>query len=898
MPAKQQTSSSKQPHLAPIPQGLQDQLDQFRKQLWRSKIAEALLAGCAGLLVSFLFVFTLDRFIETPTSVRLIILLSGTSLFTVFAPYWIHRWVYGHRRENQLARLISHRFPKLGDRLLGAVELQDQNEGKETLSPQLRAAAMKTVAADASKVDLATALPTPRHRKFLLGVITLLGISLGLLVTFPDAGMNSLKRWLMPLADSDRFTFTRLDLSAIGTPERIPYGEAFSLKIPLAKDSAYRPETARARYGKGDWIEASLKDGAYTFDFPGQRAQDTVSIEAHDAQHALAFEPVMRPEVERVDALVELPEYLQRPDKNIDLRSGYITPVEGSSMVIETTITRKLMTASAELVGLPKEIENYPTPESETDQADTSQEQKRPPESIKLKIDGKKLTTKSIPITLEPLMLTIHWKDGYKLRPTNPFQIRIEPMEDQMPSSYIQGVEQQHVMLVEETLQFDVIAEDDFGLKACGISWQGIVNNTVPGEPADGELTITQGGPTRTNINSPFSFSPANLSIGPQKITLRAWSEDYKPGRGRIYSEPVVIYILSRSEHAQVLKNQFDSAIGELEDIARKEQNLNDENLRTERNMGKDLQNEASIKKLRAQQDAEAGNKERMQALTERMEKLFKDAVRNGEIENEALKKMASSLQTMKELSQEDMPQIEKKLGDAQDKRNTNEKSQQDLKEAIEKQNAAIKKMQEALKDAKEGNKMFEAGTFVNRLKRAARTQDAIAENIIGIIDQIIGQEYDQLDPVEQRSVKNSHARQRQNAAELHWIQEDLSSYYSRTQKPEHKELFETIRESMIDQELENLSKHIMANLSFSAIDQSKYWSDEIRKWVEKLEGSKNSGGGGGGGGGGQSQQDQDFEFMLKVMRMIQKEQGIRARTRALEDVRRSLQNQSSEQNP
>ena len=64
------------------------------KNLWRIKISEALLAGCTGLITSFLFVFLLDRFFETPTTVRLIILLAGTSLFAVFAPYWIHRWVY------------------------------------------------------------------------------------------------------------------------------------------------------------------------------------------------------------------------------------------------------------------------------------------------------------------------------------------------------------------------------------------------------------------------------------------------------------------------------------------------------------------------------------------------------------------------------------------------------------------------------------------------------------------------------------------------------------------------------------------------------------------------------------------------------------------------------------
>ena len=894
MPAKQ-PSSSNQSHLAPIPDGLQRQLEAFRKKLWRIKISEALLAGCAGLITSFLFVFLLDRFFETPTTVRLIILLAGTSLFVVFAPYWIHRWVYRHRRENQLARLISLRFPKLGDRLLGAVELQDQKEGKETLSPQLRAAAMNNVAAEASKLDLTAALPTPQHRKWLLTVISLLSISTILIFTFPHAGMNSLKRWIMPLSSTERFTFTRLDLSAIGTPERVPYGEAFSLTIPLAKDTARKPKVARARYGKGDWIEAPLANGSYTFEFMGQRAQDTVMIEALDAHHALPFEPVMRPETESIQALVKLPEYLQRADKNVDLRSGYMNLVEGSSISIETTATRKLKSAYAEIVVLSQDADLLSPPTPEEGQATEPAQEEKTPQEIPLQLNGKTLTSELIPIAAEPMMLTINWQDIYNLSAANPFQIRIEPLQDQAPSSYLQGIERQHIMLAEETIEFQVIAEDDYGLKACGISWDGAFNKAMPGSPAKGELTIAQGSPTKTTINTPFSFSPANLSIEPQKISLRSWTEDYKPGRGRVYSEPVTLFILSRLEHAQVLKNQFDSAIGELEDIARQEQNLNDENLRTERNMGKDLQTETSRKKLKLQQDSEATNKERMQELSKRMDKLFKDAVRNGEIEKESLKKMSNALQAMKELAQQDLPQIEKKLENAQDRRNTNQKSQEDLKEAIEKQNQAIEKMKKALEDAKEANKMFEAGTFVNRLKRSARAQDSIAHNIIDVIDQIIGSDYDELDPVEQRAVKKSHAKQRQNAIDLHWIQEDLASYYSRTQKPEHKELYDTMRGSMVDEELDELAKRIMANFSFSSITQSKRWADEIRKWVKQLDGEKNSGGGGGGGGGGGSQEEQDFEFMLKVMRMIQQEQDIRARTRSLEDLRRSLQTQSPE---
>ncbi|MEJ6780730.1 MAG: hypothetical protein QNK86_14780 [Akkermansiaceae bacterium] len=890
--------SSQPPHQAPIPEGLRNQLEQFKKRLWQVKIAEAVLAGFFGLLFSFLLVFGLDRFMETPNTVRLVILLVGVSLFVVFAPYWIHRWVYGHRRENQLARLISRRLPKLGDRLLGAVELQDQNEGKDTLSPELRAAAMRTVAADAAGQDLGKALPAARHRKWSLAVMTLFVIAVGSLVSVPDAGINALKRWLMPLSDTERYTFTQLDLSGINTPHRVPYGEAFDITIPLAEDTNRRPETARARYGEGDWVEATLVNNAYTFKFKGQRAQDEVRLEVDDARHNLPFEPVIRPAVENIRAAVKLPVYLERPDISADLRSGFITVLEGSDIKIQATATRALSSATAEIVTLPKEIdteaaptEEFPSESAEADdKAKVAKEDVSPPRKITLKVDGRKITTPPISVSSNSLIIPMQWRDIYGLKADSALKLRVESTQDQLPSTYIQGVDRQHIMLAEETIEFEVLAEDDYGLKACGISWQGEFTKPTGGTPAKGELTIEQGGPARTNLNKPFSFSPANLNIEPQKITLRSWTEDYKPGRGRIYSEPIILYILTRDEHAQVLKNEFDRAIGELEDIARKEQNLNDENQRIQRNQGKDLQKEEAKKKLGAQQDAERNNKERMQELTKNMEKLFKDAVRNGEIDKEALQKMAKALQAMKELSKDDLPKVEQKLQDAQSQRNTKEKSEQDLKDAIEEQKKAIEKMKQALKDANEANQNFEASTFVNRLKRAASEEEGIASTFIDLIDKVIGKGYEELDPVEQRAIKASYDQQRQTAADVRWIQEDLAHYFARTQKDEHKKLVDDMRASHIDEALEELASRVSSNVSFTSITESKQWAAQLKKWAKQLEGQKKKdGGGGGGGGGGGSPEDQDFEFMLKVMRMIQKEQDIRARTRSLEDLRRTI---------
>jgi len=883
---------------APMPEELRNQLDQFKKQLWRIKITEAVLAGCFGLLFSFLLVFCLDRLMETPHTLRLIILILGVSLFSLFAPYWIRRWVFGHRRESQLARLISQRFPKLGDRLLGAVELQNQNDGKDSLSPELRAAAMRAVAEETAKRDLSKALPSARNRKGALVVLTLIVLAGTALVTVPDAGINALKRWLMPLSSTERYTFTKLDLSNIETPYHVPYGESFSITIPLAKNSNRQPQVARARYGEGEWIKAPLTDGAYTFNFPGQRAQDTLHIEADDARHSLAVEPAIRPAMETLNAIVKLPSYLRRPDIQADLRSGYLTVLEGSQILLQTTLSRNITSATGSIITLPKESDQAenppplekefgPQPEHPTPQPQEASTPK--PAPLQLKINGRKITSDPIPIKDRPLLIPMEWTDIYGLAAEAPLKIRLESTQDQLPSTYIQGIERQHIMLAEETLKFDVLAEDDYGLKTCGISWQGEFTKPSSATPAKGELTLEQGSPTRTTLNKPFVFSPANFNIPPQKLILRSWTEDYKPGHKRAYSEPIVLYILTPDEHAQVLKNQFDRIIGELEDIARKEQNLNDQNQRLERKDGKTLQKETNKKKLQSQQDAERENKERMDKLTKRMEKLFKDAVRNGGIDKDVLKKMSRAQQSMKELTQEDMPKIEQKLQDSQSQRNTAKKTKKDLQEAIEAQKKAIAKMKKALKDANDANRDFEASTFVNRLKRAASDEDGIAATFIDSINKLIGCEFKDLDPVEQRTVKAAYEQQKQTAGDVRWIQEDLTHYFARTQKEEHKKLIDLMRKSKIDEALDILSGRVKSNISYSSITESKRWAKQLRKWAKQLSPDKD-GAGGGGGGGGASQEDKDFEFMLKVMRMIQKEQDIRARTRSLEDLKRSLQ--------
>lgn len=904
----------------PIPEDLRKQLADFQQALWRIKITEAALAGIFGLIFSFLLVFLLERFFPISAFSRLLILLAGTSITAVFAPFWIRRWVYGHRREEQLARLISKKFPKLGDRLLGIVELQNQSEDRKALSPELREAAMAHVAAQAAKRDITEALPSSRHKKLTLGVaLALTAVILGFIIA-PKAGANALKRWLMPLSDTAHYTFTQFETSQIPDPLVVPLGEAFTLTAPLKSSSDDRPETARARYNQQDWIQAHLgKDHQYRFDFAGQETQGSITLEAGDTSLTLSVHPHLRPEIDHFQALITLPDYLQLPPRKVDTRTGVLNSLEGSQVTLSGSFTREIAEASArfraearEQTGTsPAEPAIQTTTPQQLRQAEASLAAKSSelekavdipaPHPLQLSISGNRISTEPITLGSFHAQIPFTWTDVLGLQGADSFKVRIESSKDLPPTAYIQGSERNIVILPEETLELDITSEDDFGLKEIGIAWKGELTQATSENPAHGSLIIQTGSPSSTRLSDKVLFSPQTYGITPQKIQLMAYTMDYKPDRAITYSEPINIYILTREEHAQTLKNRFDRIISELEDSARKELHNLDLNERLDKTQSaQELQNEKNQQTLAASQEEEAKNAEKLKKIAQKMEELFKDAARNGEIDIQTMKDMADAMTNMKELAETDLPQIEQKLAETQDQKSTPEKTESDLKEAIQKQKEALKKMQETIEKTNQASENFEASTFANRLKKASTDeghistalQSALKGETENAVLPILGAatDSDDIDPVHARLLKELSKKQHHTTIDVRWIQEDLERFHARTQKPIHKEIHQAMSQSLIDEHLERLRKMIAENRTFSSARLSQQWANTLKKWAEKLQGSTNQNNqGGGGGGGGAASENQDFEFMLKVMRMVQAEQDIRARTRSLEQMLRSL---------
>lgn len=904
--------SDPSPQLTPIPKELKKQLAEFQRQLWRTKIVEAILAGFFGLIISFLVVFVLDRFIATPPLARLGILIAGTSLFAIFAPLMMRRWIYGHRKEGQLARLISKKFPKLGDRLLGVVELQDQKESHKTLSPELRTAAMAHVARQVGKKDMGEALPICHYKKLGLGVAlgalcVILGFSFA-----PKAGSNALKRWLLPLSDTERYTFTQLDLSGLPDPYTVPYDEPFVIIVPLKEETDDRPAIATARYGLQDWLETDLGEKGYRFEFQGQQSSDVLTLRVGDALHRIRIEPEIRPELTALDAKVTLPAYLQIETKTIDIRSGTLSALAGSKIELEGTFSRDLKSATGTVSALPPDDEVVSTFE-EASETETEQPAPLPdPTPLELTIFEDRITSSPIELGEFRVEIPLQWTDVKGLESSTSFNLKIQTAHDQAPLVYTQGIERQIVILAGETLEFEVLTEDDYGIQEIGLMWQGEFTKPTDESPASGELLLKQGSPSNSRLSELAIFSPKTHGIVPQKLTLVGYAQDFKPERERSLSEPIIIYILTEDEHAQLLKQRFDRLIGELEDAARREQNNLDTNERLDQlNKPEDLQNEENKEKLAQQEDAEDQNAEKMEEITKKMEELFKDAARNKSIEKETMKKMADSLQNMKELAKQDLPEIEKKLNESQDNKSTPEKAKKDLQEAIEKQKEALKKMQETIKKANEANNNFEASTFINRLKRAASDEDGISNKLVSSMTgqnseskkaatPLLGAaaESDTFDPVFRRMIEMLGTQQRRTGSDVNWIQEDLANFYARTQKEIHKEIVDDMKKSEISLKLEGLQTRISKNRSFTAALEAKKWGAQLREWAKKLEGTPpDAAGGDGGGEGGANPEEKDFEFMLKVMRMVQAEQDIRSRTRSLEQLMRSVELRKAGQN-
>jgi hypothetical protein len=616
-----------------LPESLRRQLDAFRRTVWTIKAIEAVCGALFGVLVAWLVLFLLDRVSDTPAAVRWTLFAAAVASCAAI-PVAFHRWIWSHRGLDRLARLIARRFPSLGDQLLGIVEIV-RNQSEQQRSRALCEAAIRQVAESAGRYDLREAVPRPRHRlwAWLAAVPLALAVTLPLFV--PAAAANAWARFLSPWRLVERFTFTRVDR----LPETlvIPHGEQAEVDVGLRADSQWRPDRARARIGGGAAMTADRDGDRYRLSLPPQVTEAPLRLAVGDARQQVKLTPTFRPEIKSIAASVQLPEYLGRREPlTKDVRGGVLAVVKGSTAVVTATANRELAAAT---------------------------------------IDGERVKPAGATISTLPLLVdqsrdvTIEWQDSLGLSGSKPLVVSVASRDDEPPTIAVDGLAGRAVLLETETVRFGLVARDDFGVKRVGIEWIGSGSGPAAmagqGDRTRGVRLLAAGGPEAETLEAVGTFSPAPLGITPQTVEVRAFAEDYLPGRDRIYSAPAVFLVMGSADHALWINDQIARWKQQTAEVRDREMELLARNEELQELSADELDAPENRKAIREQAAAEKNNGRRLGRLADSGAELVRQALRNPEFDAGTLEQLAQNVQDLKEMAESRMPGVGELLQDA-----------------------------------------------------------------------------------------------------------------------------------------------------------------------------------------------------------------------------------------
>lgn len=911
-----------------LPEALQTQLHEFRHRVWTIKSIEAACGAVFGVFISYLAVFALDRVIDTPGPVRMGIFLVAVA-GCAFVPVYLHRWIWCHRRFEQLARLVSRKLPLIGDQLLGIIELV-RSESEQQRSRALVEAAVAQVAVETGKRDLQAAIPNPRHRFWAWMAVVPAAVAILMLCLFPAAATNAWARFAAPWQSTPRYTFTAVEQ----LPHRlvVAHGEPVTVSVKLLEKTQSKPPKGTAWLGSQLPITAELRDCRYEFALPAQIDSGWFSLQIGDAQQRVRLEPMMRPEISSVVAEVKLPDYLLRPQViHKDVRGGTVSIVNGSTATFKVTANRDLSSAL---------IDNQAA-----------------------SVDGATISSETSKIQASRKMI-FQWQDEFGLGGQEPFTISITGRDDEAPSLSCEDLPRQKIVIDSETLTFKIRAQDDFGVKVVGIEWQGM-DKTVVSKVAKGERILGAGASDKELLELTGTFCARTLDIEPQPLSVRLFVEDYLPGRFRTYSPAYTLYVLSADQHAIWLTEQLSKWHRQSLEVRDREMQLHHTNQQLRMLTPEELDQPENRRRIDAQSTAERANGRRLTGLVTGGEELVRQAMRNPEFGVGHLEKWAEMLQILKDISGNRMPNVADLLKqssqapvvasnsaskpspsagqiqtsppggskpseskpkppvptvvDAESSQQPAKKSKDEPEEpsksnskgrltlpvttvtgggskkspsapANEKLDEAVAAQQDLLaefdKIADELNKVLanlEGSTLVKRLKAASRQQYVIAGKIndqiggtFGLRGKIGGAAKPVLEDLSKQESKCS--------LDVSNIMDDMQAYFERRRFQRFKTVLDEMREQDAVGSLRQLGDDVRGQTGMS-MAQAEFWSDTFDRWADDLVDPASCG----KCPGCKSKSSLPPSVVLEAMHILEAEVNLREETRVAEQAREAL---------
>lgn len=839
-----------------IPQGLRQQFDELEQRLWRF---DTIVAGCGSLfslLLSYAFLFFSDRFWDTPEWLRVAATAAGVVACGCFFYGYGSRWVWGNRSLPALASLVQKRYRRLGDRLLGIVELADEERRPANFSAALCKAAIGQVADEAAKFDFREAVGTQRPRRYLTGATLALLIAAAACIAAPQAGWNALLRWLQPVNDVPRYTFVNLD----NLPERlvVAHGEPFNLTVGLSAHSLLHPDRVTAQFEKQSPITAPVRSGMAAFHLPGQTQAGVLTLSAGDVSRTIKIEPAYRPELEQIIAHIEFPEYLLYPPAHQKVEGGTLTLLEGSRVTLKGTVTRPLQ--KAVLDG------------------------KKP---LPLKVEGRGFVTKpETPDEAEQLAFT--WRDTTGLDAAAPAKLKLQLREDSAPQVECKGLPAAMAILEDEVVRIDIEAGDDYGIRKAGVRWQTSSQRANEAAESLHERKVSDGGTQMRTVKCRFDFSPKLLGIPPDTgVSFWATAVDRYPNRVPSLSAVHQIYVLGRESHARLIQEELEKQTSRFEELTRRQEALMEAGKSVRQQSPEKLANQVSGKKLGDQSAEQEAIGKELERLTQQTADTLREASRNPSLSPSILEEWAKQARMMSGLATQAMPEAGKSLDNASADSGSRP---QKLDEALAREKEILEQMRQMQKSSEHSMQMLMTQNIAMRLRKIAATEKGISERFRKILPEVIGMKGPQL-PAGSRELvdgmANSHEVARTESGKLH---SEIERLFERTSLEKYGNISQEMEALGTDDALSKLTGIIRDNVSVQAMQAATAWSKQFNLWADIIgnkDDTKTAGRGNQGNGGAQG----TAKALMALLQLRQQEDSLRDRTDAIEQQKSSNAN-------
>ncbi|MDP7397195.1 MAG: hypothetical protein QF541_10020 [Lentisphaeria bacterium] len=849
------TSSS---HNLSLPPELVAQIAACERRLRRIETIVAAGGALGGLLLSIVALYVSDRFWDTPALLRIVSLGAGALALGLAAWYWLRHRYWKRRDGCEMSRLIQRHYRQFGDRLLGVIELVNADDLPDDMSSDLCRAAIDQVAAESATVDFTEAVDRrPARDAGGLCAAVLIVVAVVALLS-PSAAFNVFERWLQPLADIERYTFVNLE--PLPAELNVAHGEPIALSTEVSGDSRWIPSQGRAVLTGQRPITFDVDGRVVSLTVPGQTQEVPLAISVGDAQAHTIIRPRHRPALTRLVAQLTLPEYLQRSKVETTVDGSKVRMLESSQVSFEGEVSRILQ--QGELTA-----SSAATTKTAATAARTV--------TTAMTVEGKQFV--SLPVPAQDLVsCRLTWRDTFGLAPKQARVLKVVTVADRKPEVRVLNLVRHTAILEDETLEIEVKATDDFGLRHANLAWlakDGEGKELGLGETA----TVADGGSRETSLSGTFVLSPEFMDLPiPCIVELYAATVDYLPGRQPATTELYRVDVLSYAQHAEQVRRQFEALLTKLEDLARGEESLLDGKQQLQALSDEDLQTEASTSSMRRQLNQGQLNRNALDRAAETGRELLAEAMRNKQFPTELLARLAETVSGMQSLSQAEMTGIVKSMQAGLKKEGAARRGE--VQEAATNEVSAVKKLRGMAGDMDKSLKDMVARNFILRLRQLGAGEGKIMAALEQALPRTIGMRTRDLEPKLAEQLEKSATQQYELRRESRFVQDDIQGYAIRTGVDAFREIHSEMTEAHIQESLAELTECIASNQLVKAMADTDGWAKRFNAWAARLE---SSGGRDNEGGGGDSRSAAAMRIIMDLLRIAQQEDALRIQTRA-----------------